>query len=308
MGVLPQKKKRNILLGQEGNALVALIAICAIVFVLVNFIKIGFYLGGLSLEAYTKNVLSWFVVSADPSTLLSRPWTLFTYMFTHDSVWHMISNMLWLWAFGYILQDLTGNKHVAPIYLYGGWLGAFMFLVTVNIFPVLQQQIAVMAPMIGGGAAIMAVAVATTTIAPNFRIFPMLNGGIPLWILTLIFVLVDYALIASVGAGVAVGHLAGGFIGIMYAKAIQRGADWGEWMHQISHWFLHMFDPKESKAGKQAIKQKLHYKAGPEPFKKTTHVTQQRVDELLDKINTKGYHSLTDEEKDFLKRASNEEL
>lgn len=308
MGVLPQKKNRKILLGQEGNALVALIAISAIVFVLVNFIKIGFYLGGLSLEAYTKNVLAWFVVPADPSTLLSRPWTLFTYMFTHDSVWHMISNMLWLWAFGYILQDLTGNKHVAPIYLYGGWIGAFMFLVTVNIFPVLQQQIAVMAPMIGGGAAIMAVAVATTTLAPNFRIFPMLNGGIPLWILTLIFVLVDYALIASVGAGIAVGHLAGGFIGIMYAKAIQRGADWGEWMHQIIHWFLHMFDPKESKAGKQAAKQKLHYKAGPEPFKKTTHVTQQRVDELLDKINTKGYHSLTDEEKDFLKRASNEEI
>jgi hypothetical protein len=136
----------------------------------------------------------------------------------------------------------------------------------------------------------------------------MLNGGIPLWIITLIFVLVDYALIASVGAGIAVGHLAGGFIGLLYAKAIQRGGDWGEWMHQFYHWLLHMFDPKESKAGKQALKQKLHYKAGPEPFKKTPTVTQQRVDELLDKINTKGYHFLTDEEKDFLKRASKEEL
>jgi hypothetical protein len=219
----------------------------------------------------------------------------------------MISNMLWLWAFGFILQDLTGNKHIAPIYLYGGWTGACMFLITVNIFPVLQQQVATMAPMIGGGAAIMAVAVATTALAPNYRIFPMLNGGIPLWVITLIFVLVDYALIASVGAGVAVGHLAGGFIGILYTKAMQRGADWGKWMHQFFHWLLHMFDPKESKAGKQAMKQKLHYIAGPEPFKKTPTVTQQRVDDLLDKIHTKGYGALSDEEKDFLKRASQEE-
>jgi len=37
-------------------------------------------------------------------------------------------------------------------------------------------------------------------------------------------------------------------------------------------------------------------------------VTQQRIDEILDKINQKGYHFLTDEEKELLKRASEEDL
>jgi hypothetical protein len=32
------------------------------------------------------------------------------------------------------------------------------------------------------------------------------------------------------------------------------------------------------------------------------------VDEILDKINQKGYNSLTEEEKELLKRASKEEL
>jgi hypothetical protein len=36
-------------------------------------------------------------------------------------------------------------------------------------------------------------------------------------------------------------------------------------------------------------------------------VTQQRIDEILDKINQQGYRFLTDEEKDILKRAADEE-
>lgn len=309
MGVLPKKKRNGLLLGQEGNTLVALIAINAMAFVIINFIKIGFFLSGLELDAFYRNVLAWFLVPANPEILLSRPWAIFTYMFAHDGVWQMISNMLWLWAFGYILQDLTGNRHLAPLYLYGGWVGAAMFLLTVNIFPVLQQSINAIAPLQGAGSAIMAVAVGTTALAPNYRLFPMLNGGIPLWVLTLVFVLVDYALIASVGAGTAVAHLSGGFIGLMYIRAMQRGGNWGEWMHQIYHWFITLFDPKKKTPSRQQLRQQIHYKPGPaEPFKSKPHVTQQKVDEILDKINTKGYHFLTDEEKEYLKQASKEDI
>jgi membrane associated rhomboid family serine protease len=252
--------------------------------------------------------LAWFVVPAELDKFLGRPWTLLTYMFTHDGVWHMISNMLWLWAFGFILQDLTGSRQMGPIYMYGGMIGAVMFMVTVNLFPVLRQSAASLPPLQGGGAAIMAVAVATTTLAPGYRIFPMLNGGIPLWVLTLIFILVDYALIASAGAGTGVAHLAGGLIGFMYIRAMQRGNDWGEWMHQLYHWFFNLFNPEKNKPSRHEQRQKVHYKTERQPFKATPHLSQQRVDELLDKINQKGYHHLTDEEKEYLKRASREEL
>lgn len=136
----------------------------------------------------------------------------------------------------------------------------------------------------------------------------MLNGGIPLWILTLVFVLVDYALIASAGAGIGVAHLAGGLIGFMYIRAMQRGSDWGEWMHQTFNWFFNLFNPEKSKPSRQEQRQKIHYKTERQPFTVTPNISQQRVDELLDKINLKGYQYLTDEEKDYLKRASREEL
>ncbi|MBS1497488.1 MAG: rhomboid family intramembrane serine protease, partial [Bacteroidetes bacterium] len=44
-----------------------------------------------------------------------------------------------------------------------------------------------------------------------------------------------------------------------------------------------------------------------EPFTKSTNITQQRIDEILDKINQKGYHFLTDEEKQVLKKASEDD-
>ena len=44
------------------------------------------------------------------------------------------------------------------------------------------------------------------------------------------------------------------------------------------------------------------------PFEKSTSFSQQKLDEILDKINEHGYHFLTDEEKEFLKKASKENL
>lgn len=49
----------------------------------------------------------------------------------------------------------------------------------------------------------------------------------------------------------------------------------------------------------------LYYKPTRKPYQKTLQVTQQRLDEILDKINQQGYQLLTEDEKEFLKKASN---
>jgi hypothetical protein len=159
----------------------------------------------------------------------------------------------------------------------------------------------------GGGAAIMAVALAVTTLSPGYRIFPMLNGGIPLWVITLIFVAIDYATIASSSGSYAVAHLAGGTIGFIFIKQMQRGRDWSRWMISFMNWLNDLFNP-EKKFQKKPVKQQQFYKATKKPFEKTPRLTQQKLDEILDKINQDGYHSLTDEEKTFLKKASQEDF
>lgn len=302
MGAMEQNKKRRILLGEDGNALMGIIGINAVLFVLLNFIMIIYFLGKIDMEHFNKEILSWFVVPGSLAKLASRPWVLLTYMFSHLTVWHMIGNMLCLWAFGYILQDLTGNRHLAPLYLYGGFFGSVFFLLMVNTFPVFHGELANLS-LIGCGASIMAIAVATTTVAPDYRVFPMIMGGIPLWVLTLIFACLDFGLMSGYGGGIGVAHLAGGLIGFVYIKRMHTGKDWGLWMHRFYNWIFNLFEPQKQTL-KNQLKQEVFYESKGQAFKKTSNITQQKIDEILDKINRDGYHFLNDEEKEYLKRAS----
>ncbi len=276
-------------------------------FVILNFIKIIYLLSGDAEGVFIAQVLNWVSIPADPAQFITRPWTLITYMFSHYSLWLLISNLLWLWCFGYILQDLSGNKKIIPIYLYGGLIGSIAYLLTLVAFPALKPESANVSPLAGAGPALMALAIATTTISPNYKIFPLLRGGIPLWLLTGIFVLIHFATTGLVHPAFAAAELAGGLIGFVFVWQMQRGNDWSTWMNNFYTWVDNLFNP-EKKQVKKNEKQKLHYKATQQPFQKTPHITQQRIDELLDKINQKGYRFLTDEEKEFLKKASKEEF
>lgn len=303
------KWSKTPLLGQDNNSLVMLLALNGIVFIIITFIRLVYTLGydsNIIAEGFFQNqILNWFQLPATFEKLITRPWTLVIYMFTHYKVWHLVGNMLWLFGFGFILQDLAGNNKLIPVYLYGGFLGGIVFLLSINFLPFLYTQLPNIPPFIGAGAALMAVAVATTALAPDYRIFPMLNGGIPLWILTVLFVAFDFASVASQNGGVALAHITGGLAGFIYIKQLQRGRDGGQWMYQFVDWLNNLFNP-EKKGGKNAIKNKQFYEKGKQPFKKIPNVTQRQVDELLDKINQQGYHMLTDEEKAFLRRVKDE--
>ena len=53
------------------------------------------------------------------------------------------------------------------------------------------------------------------------------------------------------------------------------------------------------------FKEKVFYHTGGQkPFVKRPVITQQRIDEILDKINQKGFNHLSDEEKSILEKAS----
>jgi membrane associated rhomboid family serine protease len=243
------------------------------------------------------------------SALVQRPWTVFTYMFTHTGLITVITNMLWLWVFGSILQSITGNRKLIPVYIYGGIAGAFAFVAANYLLPSLKPTIN-FSFLNGANAATMAIAIATTALAPDYRFFKMLNGGIPIWALTLLYVIIDFAGVAGASAAYNISHLAGAFIGFMFVFSLRRGSDWSLWMNNFYDWFINLFNPdKKVVSTQRRIKEKVFYKTGNQkPFVKRSNITQQRIDEILDKINQKGYHLLTDEEKNILKRAGEADL
>ncbi|HRI21282.1 MAG TPA: rhomboid family intramembrane serine protease [Panacibacter sp.] len=311
MSVMRQNRRNTILLGQDNNALAWLLIINAVVFIIINFIKIVYFLSYdtnmFAVQSFHQQILDWFSLPAGIGRFATRPWTILTYMFSHEGVWQLIGTLLWLWGFGYIFQDLTGNSKIIPVYLYGGFAGALLFMLVSNVVPQYAAATSSAVPLLGGGSAVMAVALATTTLAPGYRIFPMINGGIPLWVLTLIFVAIDYATIASSSGSYALAHLAGGAAGFLFVNQMQKGRDWSEWMIKSWNWISNLFNP-EKKFKKRSLSQQNFYKATRKPFEKTPHITQQKLDEILDKINQEGYQSLSAEEKDFLKKASQEDI
>lgn len=299
--------KKKMILGQDGNSLVMLLAILTIVFCIFKFIYIVFHLGGLITSAYRPTVFDWFALPANPLRLLERPWTLITYMFMHDRVFHLLGNLLWLWAFGYILRDLAGNRKLIPIFLYGGVAGALLFIISFNIFPPLVQQMP-LTTLEGASGGVMAVAIATTALAPHYRIFPMINGGIPLWVLTIIFVIIDFASIPGQNGGGHIAHLGGAAMGFVITYQLKRGSDWTAWISRFFDWVNDLFNPSKKSWKKTARKDLYYNNKGAQPFKKIPNITQHRVDAILDKINQQGYRHLTEEEKEILKRAAEEDL
>jgi membrane associated rhomboid family serine protease len=299
--------KQKMGLGQDGNAVVMLLATIAVTFCLFKFLLMVYWMTDRNPAAYYKNILDWFRLPADFEKMMTRPWTLVTHMVIHDEVFRMIGNVLWLWAFGYILQDLAGNKKLVPIFIYGSLAGAIFFVLTYNLFPRLAITLPGAPPLEGAAAGAMAVAMATTMLAPDYRIFPMLNGGVPLWLLTIIFVVIQFASIPTANAAIYVSLLAGGAMGFFLVYRIRRGRDWTTWMNNFFDWMGSLFDP-DKRSWQKTAKGELHYKSdGTEPYKKIANITQKRIDEILDKINQQGYRFLTDEEKEILKRAAEDE-
>ena len=293
-------------MGSDGNALMILISINAIFFITVWFLQIIYYMIQSAPGSFESNMLPQFIMPAKLLALAKKPWTVFTNMFVHLRLITILTNMLWLWAFGYILQDLTGRRKLIPIFLYGAFGGAIAFIAAYHIIPALKANVEE-AQALGASAGIMAIAIATTLFSPNYRVFPMLNGGIPLWVITLIFVIIDLATIPYRDPGAHIAHLAGGATGFLFVFLFRKGYDGSNWINAFFDWVNNLFNPDKPKRGK-SIKQQLFYKSHVQPFKKSSNLTQQRIDELLDKINQRGYQSLTDDEKELLKRASKEDL
>ena len=150
----------------------------------------------------------------------------------------------------------------------------------------------------------MAIAVTATMLAPNYRFFRHIRNGIPIWVLTIIYIAIDLAGVADKPAAVPIAHIGGALAGVLFVVLLRNDKDGSVWMNNLYNRFINLFNPAKNKE-KYSVKEKVFYNTGNRsPYNRTANVTQQRVDEILDKISQKGYKQLSKEEKEILKKAS----
>ena len=288
---MPQQRfmsNRKMLLGEDSNALVFLFAVNMIIFVLISFLKTVYYLTDTPLELFERQIVDWFRMPGSFLAVMYKPWTFLIHFFSQYHFWQLVSSMLWLWSFGYIFQDLSGNKHVIPVYIYAGAAGAIAFL-TVNAL--LPGMVNVAQPVMGAGASVVGIAMATTVLAPKYKLFPLVYGGIPLWVLTLVFLVLDFSMALGTPS-ILVSHIVAALVGYGYMKHLQNGTNVGDWMVRFYHWGNGLFEPAELRVKKSNT------------IKNSS--TENELNAILDKMNVVGYDNLTEKEKAFLKSASQE--
>lgn len=100
---------------------------------------------------------------------------------------------------GRIFLDFLKPRQFHFVYLIGGVLGAILFAIAFNVFPVFRN--ATDATVIGSSAAVMAIVVATATLVPNFSISLLLFGEVKLKYLALAYVVLDLIGSTSANAG-----------------------------------------------------------------------------------------------------------
>lgn len=227
-----------------------------------------------------------------------EPWQLVTYLFMHGSLFpHLVFNMFALWMFGMELENDWGSKKFLFYYMLCGIGAGVSNLVFGPIF-------GGAGPTVGASGAIYGVLIAFGMMYPDRPIFVYFLLPIRARYFVLIYIALElYAGVTGTSDGVAhFAHLGGAAVGFVYLL-IDGG------FIPFKHWFQSPSKPRyvsREQAGGHGqykgdeISDAKYY----DLHNEEDHINQQRIDDILDKINQGGYQSLTDEEKRLLFEAS----
>ena len=279
---------------QAGSILKKLIFINIAVFILIRLLGILLLL--FNLQDFP--ILLYLQLPASPMALLSRPWTLFTYMFTHFEFLHILFNMLWLYWFGELFLQVFNERQLGGLYVLGGLAGALLFVVSYNLFPYFQE-VASFSFLMGASASVMAIVFAISFYRKEIEINLLLLGRIKLIYLALFTFVIDLLAMTSDNAGGHIAHIGGALFGIWFASRYAQGKDLTAPINRLIDKLVNL--------GKRKPKMSVTYGGRSNKDWEYNARKQQQaanIDAILDKLKRSGYGSLSADEKKQLFDAS----
>jgi len=209
-------------------------------------------------------------------------WQIFTYMFLHGGLFHILFNMFVLWMFGCDIERAWGTKEFLKYYFITGvGAGFFTFFLSFNSH----------IPTIGASGAIFGILVAFAMMFPDRPVYLYFLFPIKAKYLVVFFAVIEFfASFRHTSDGIGhFAHLGGMVIGYIYIK---------------SDWRIYSFFRLSRYLG---YLRELRYRHRMKMINKKREKDRrllERVDQILDKINQVGFDNLTKEEKKTLEEAS----
>ena len=223
-------------------------------------------------------------------------WTILTYGWFQEpnSFFELLSSMLWLYCFGSVVQMLVGHKQVIPLFVYSLLIGGLVYMLA-QLLPGSAGLVG--RPFMGSRAGLMGMAAAAVTLTPQYRLYLTPTFSVPLVLVAGIF---GVLMLLSSGLNIPVLLLliSGGLTGYGYIMLLRKGYRPGEWIYNLAGKIESTVTPSE----KVEWTRSRNTRTG-NAYEPKHGISQSRIDEILDKINQKGYNSLSKEEKEALLRA-----
>ena len=243
---------------------------------------------------------------ASPREFLYKPWTIITYFFTHEGIFHILFNMLFLYWFGRLVDEYLGSKRLIALYILGGIAGGVTYMVIYNLLPYFHSQVAE-AQMLGASAAAFSVAVGASTLLPNYTFQLIFLGAIRIKYIAFFYIILSLAQTIGPNPGGNLAHLGGALTGYLFIKLLQNGTDLGKPLYVLMDIWNQLFKKRPpmrvTHRQREVHRSTTMYASAPSPTS-VEMPDQDEIDSILDKISKSGYESLTKEEKQKLFKAS----
>ena len=234
-------------------------------------------------------IIEWLSVPTDISDFIVKPWTIITYAFIHNDIFHILANLLILYYIGNLFLSFFNKKQFVNFYFIGALFGASIFI----LYNYITQKNGL--PLGGASAAVTAIFVGVATKVPQYELRLRLFGSVKLWVLAAIWVGLSLLQLASNNIGGPIAHLTGAAFGYLYATQLSKGNDIGKWFETLLNTFSNLF-----KGSKTKPLRTVHKSSTKKNVNSITNANQRKINDILDKISKSGYETLTKEEKDFL--------
>jgi membrane associated rhomboid family serine protease len=272
----------------QGKMTHRLIIINVAVFILIQIYLAIFRLGGLVSEDLPNTL---FTLDTNLTGFLHKPWGLITSIFVHFDLFHLFSNMLFLYFSGKFFEQIWSGKQLLITYILGGIFGGIAEIAVSSTFYSTENNGAL---VIGASGSIMAIFIAVAFHSPQTQLLLFGKFSIRLYFLAIFFLIQDIIGIGTKDTTAHFAHIGGALFGILSI---------------VTSKFIPAKNPNSKGFFNQLFKSSKKKTVAPrfksdEVYNQEKRAHQEKTDSILDKISKGGYESLNQSEKDFLFKQS----
>ena len=215
------------------------------------------------------SLVSFLSLPAEIDSFFKKPWSIFTYIFVHENIFHVVLNLSFFLIVRNLHIKINEDFKIITILFLSAIFSGFLFIFFYNIFLILKIKKEITF-LIGSSSAIMGLFSFYTFRYPN-RFINLFSYKINIKYILILLTLLSLASISKFNTGGNISHIGAIIFGFFY--------------HILT---------------KKVIKNKRSFYYDDQIYRDKKRNKEKEVDDILEKISQSGYQSLTKAEKNKL--------